>query len=172
MTLAAQPPVIPGAFPEPSIVETDLRRRGSAYLSLTKPRIAVLVLITVAIGYGLGTQGTFSMLKLALTVIGTGLVAGGASVWNQILERDRDALMKRTAGRPLPTGRVSLAEALVFGSVLVLLGLAILALGVNLLATSIAAVTFVLYVGVYTPLKPITTLNTVDRGDSRAPCRR
>jgi protoheme IX farnesyltransferase len=77
-----------------------------------------------------------------------------------ILERDRDARMRRTAGRPLPSGKLGLGEAVAFGSAITLAGLAILFIGVNLLSAGVAATTVVLYVGVYTPLKSITTLNT------------
>ena len=88
------------------------------------------------------------------------MVAGGASAWNMILERDRDARMKRTANRPLPSGRVTLGGAVTFASTIGLIGLAILGFGVNWLSAGVAATTFVLYVGLYTPLKSITTLNT------------
>ncbi len=152
------------AGPDPALVDlrtdADVRSRLSAFVSLTKPRIAVMVLVTVATGFLLGANGSPSIGRLLLTLLGTGLVAGGASVWNQILERDRDARMRRTANRPLPTGRVSLAEAVAFGLALGLVGVAILALGVNGLSAAVAATTFLFYVGIYTPLKPITTLNT------------
>jgi protoheme IX farnesyltransferase len=158
VTLA--PPLIAGPCPEPNLVDVDLRGRIAAYLALTKPRIAVMVLITVAVGFLLGSAGTIAPVRLLLTLIGTGLVAGGASAWNMILERDRDAQMKRTANRPLPSGKLSTAEAMAFGSAIGMVGVAILALGVNGLSAGVAATTFVLYVGLYTPLKPITTLNT------------
>jgi protoheme IX farnesyltransferase len=138
----------------------DLKSKLLAYVSLTKPRIALMVLVTVAIGFLLGAPGAVSMTRLVLTLVGTGLVAGGASAWNMILERDRDARMRRTANRPLPSGRLSLLEAVCFGSTIALAGVAILFAGVNGLSAGVAALTFVLYVGVYTPLKSVTTLNT------------
>jgi protoheme IX farnesyltransferase len=138
----------------------DARARLSAYLSLTKPRIALMVLITVAAGFVLGARGGVPALPFVLTLVGTGLVAGGASAWNMVLERDRDARMRRTSKRALPAGKVAPLEAAVFGSALAIAGLAILACGVNLLAAAVAATTFVLYVAVYTPLKSVTTLNT------------
>ena len=135
--------------------------RPAAYLALTKPRIAVMVLITVAVGYLLGAHGRVDVLALTLTMIGTGAVAAGASVWNQVIERDRDARMKRTAQRPIPAGIVGVIEAAVFGTILAVGGTALLAyVAPNLAAASVAAATFLLYVGVYTPLKPLTTLNT------------
>jgi protoheme IX farnesyltransferase len=151
----------------PAIVEVhsaptwlDLKVKLSAYASLTKPRIALMVLVTVAIGFLLGAPGAVSPFRLLLTLVGTGLVAGGASAWNMILERDRDARMRRTANRALPSGKLSLLEAVTFGSVIAVSGVVLLFAGVNGLSAGIAALTFVLYVGVYTPLKSVTTLNT------------
>jgi heme o synthase len=138
----------------------DLKAKLSAFASLTKPRIALMVLVTVAIGFLLGAPGAVSISRLLLTLLGTGLVAGGASAWNMILERDRDARMRRTANRPLPSGRLSLLEAVCFGSTITVAGLVILFAGVNGLSGGVAALTFVLYVGLYTPLKWVTTLNT------------
>jgi protoheme IX farnesyltransferase len=134
--------------------------KTSAYISLTKPRIGVAVLLTVAVGFFLGAHRSSDPSVLLLTLVGTGLVASGASVWNQYLERFRDARMKRTAGRPLPTGRVSPAEAAIFGTVITAGGVGLLLLGPHPIAAGVALVTFVLYAFVYTPLKPITTLNT------------
>ena len=136
-------------------------KRLSAFVELTKPRIAVMVLMTVTVGFVLGARGASHPLALVLTLLGTGLVASGASGWNQVLERERDARMKRTARRPLPAGSVLAFEAAIFSSVLAILGIAVLAVGTNLLASAFALATFVLYVCVYTPLKPITTINTV-----------
>jgi protoheme IX farnesyltransferase len=134
--------------------------RLAAYLALTKPRIGVMVLVTVATGFFLGARGAAHPWALGLTLIGTALVAGGASAWNQYLERDRDLRMRRTASRPLPSGRLRPVEAAAFGAGLTVAGLAILGLGVNGASAAVALVTFVLYVAVYTPLKPVTTLNT------------
>ena len=137
--------------------------RVAAYLSLTKPRLVLLVLVTVAVGFLLGARGgqRATLATLAATLLGTALVAGGAGALNQWLERARDARMRRTANRALPSGRLAPSEAAVFGGLLVFLGTAVLLLGANLLAAAVAFVTFVLYVFVYTPLKPWTTLNTV-----------
>ena len=135
--------------------------RLAAFVALTKPRIAVMVLVTVAVGFLLGAHGKVNAAALALTMVGTGAVAAGASVWNQVIERDRDARMRRTAARPIPAGRVGVVEAAVFGTVLACGGLAALSyVAPNSLAAVVAAITFVLYVAVYTPLKPLTTLNT------------
>jgi protoheme IX farnesyltransferase len=138
----------------------DASGRLAAYVALTKPRLTRMVLVTVATGFLLGGRGASHPSTLALTLVGTWLVAGGASAWNQYLERVSDQRMRRTANRPLPSGRLSPAEAAVFGTALGVLGLAILALGANGLSAAVALATFVLYVFVYTPLKPVTTLNT------------
>jgi protoheme IX farnesyltransferase len=144
-------------------------RRASAYLALTKPRITVMVLVTVATGFLLGARttvyppswlGTSSLTTFLLVVAGTGLVASAASVWNQVLERSRDARMRRTMRRPLPLGLVSPGEAAAFGTLLGVVGVAMLERVANPTAAVVAAATFLLYVLVYTPLKPRTTLNT------------
>jgi protoheme IX farnesyltransferase len=153
----------------PRAALASIGRRAAAYVALCKPRITVMVLVTVATGFLLGARttvyppswlGTSSPSAFLLALVGTGLVASAASAWNQVLERSRDALMRRTARRPLPLGLVSPGEAAAFGSVLGVVGLAMLAAGTNLTAAVVAAATFVLYVFVYTPLKPRTTLNT------------
>jgi protoheme IX farnesyltransferase len=132
----------------------------AAYVALTKPRIAVMVLVTVATGFFLGARGGSHPSTMLLVLLGTGLVAGGASAWNQLFERERDGRMRRTADRPLPSGRLTPTEAAVFGGVIGVAGVVILALASNLVAAAVALTTFVLYVFVYTPLKPRTTLNT------------
>lgn len=138
------------------------RSRLLDYLSLTKPRVAVLVLFTVGVGVLLAGGLTTSLLVLVNTVLGTALVAGGASALNQLLERQTDARMRRTENRPLPSGRLQAVEVLIFGLLLGVGGVLYLALTLSKPhAALVAAVTFVLYVGVYTPLKPRTALNTL-----------
>ncbi len=134
--------------------------RISAYISLTKPRIVAMVQVTVGVGFVLGARGSANPATLALTLLGTGLVAGGASALNQWMERARDARMRRTANRALPMGRVGAVEAALFGSGLGLAGTAILLWSANWLAAAVAVSTLLLYILVYTPLKPRTTLNT------------
>jgi protoheme IX farnesyltransferase len=135
--------------------------RVAAYVSLTKPRVVVMVLVTVGVGFLLGARGSAHPATLSLTLLGTALVAGGASTLNQWMERATDARMRRTANRVLPSGRLDAAEAAWFGTGLGLGGTAILLSGANFLAAAVAVSTFLLYVFVYTPLKPRTTLNTV-----------
>jgi heme o synthase len=154
------------ARPAPDVVLAAAESRIAAYASLTKPRLVFLVLVTVAVGFLLGVRGssaraTSLAANLAATLIGTALVAGGAGALNQWLERERDAHMRRTANRALPSGRLTPSEAACFGGLLAFMGTGILLLGTNLLAASVAVTTFVLYVFVYTPLKSRTTLNTV-----------
>lgn len=131
------------------------------YLELTKPRIAVMALFTVAIGYLLAAGGDVRAAVLLHTLVGAGLVAAGGSALNQWLERRIDARMHRTMKRPLPAGRLSAAEALVFGVGLSVVGLAYLVLTTPPAAVIAAAVTLVSYVAVYTPLKTVTVWNTL-----------
>jgi protoheme IX farnesyltransferase len=149
------------ASPSPSQAQVSLvLRRGALYASLTKPRLVVLVLVTVAVGFLLGARGSAHPTILAATVIGTAMVAGGAGALNQWLERSRDRLMRRTMTRALPSGSLLPAEALAFGVGLAFAGTLLLLIAVNGLAAAIAAITLILYVLAYTPLKPLTTLNT------------
>jgi protoheme IX farnesyltransferase len=138
------------------------RTRAADYVELTKPRIAVLVLFTVAAGAKLAAGGNLFMPVLLHTLLGTGLVAAGASALNQLLERNTDALMRRTEDRPLPAGRLHPLEVLAFGCALGLIGVVYLAVMLQRpWAALIAAVTFMSYVCIYTPLKRRTPLNTL-----------
>lgn len=130
------------------------------YLSLTKPRITVMVLVTAALGFIMGAGSIAPTAGLFIFLLGTALSCAGASVLNQVIERDVDALMQRTSARPLPSGKIGLAQALAFGVILVLSGTILLAGKVNLLTAFIALLTAFLYVLVYTPLKRVTWLNT------------
>ncbi|MCH7595874.1 MAG: protoheme IX farnesyltransferase [Planctomycetes bacterium] len=133
--------------------------RLGAYVELTKPRIAVLVLIATAVGFHAALPVGSSLVAgaaLIHTLIATALVAAGANILNQYLEVEQDARMVRTAGRPLPTGRVTCSEALVLGSASAGIGVLYLAVMVNALAASLAALTLVSYVFIYTPLKQKT----------------
>jgi protoheme IX farnesyltransferase len=123
------------------------------YWTLTKPEVNFLVLIATAVGFELGWQGAFRLAPLLNTLLGTLLVASGTATLNQYIERSFDARMRRTAKRPLPAGRLSSMEALLFGLALSLGGAVYLAVAVNLLASSLAAATLVSYLAIYTPLK-------------------
>jgi protoheme IX farnesyltransferase len=142
--------------------EPALVRVLADYVELAKPRIAVLVLFTVAAG-ALMAGGGLADWKLLLHVIfGTALLAAGGSALNQFLERHSDALMQRTANRPLPAGRLQPAQVLFFGAALSVFGLAYLAVAVpHPLTALVALATLLGYVFVYTPLKQFTWLNTL-----------
>ncbi len=135
--------------------------RLSDYVELTKPRISVMVLVTVAVAMFLGAWGPPSPWLVLHTLLGTALVAASASALNQRLERDTDARMARTATRPLPSGRLSSREVIAFGAVSIVAGLIYLGVAVNWLTAALGALTWVLYVAIYTPLKTRTPLNTV-----------
>jgi heme o synthase len=131
------------------------------YLTLTKPEVNLLILMTTSAGYYLGGQGAFRLAGMLHTLIGTLLVASGTATLNQYMERRYDAQMLRTAQRPLVSGRVSPREALSFGLLLSAGGGVYLALTVNLLASALAVSTLVAYLLVYTPLKRKTPLCTL-----------
>jgi protoheme IX farnesyltransferase len=135
--------------------------RFADYLELTKPRIAVMALFTVAVGYLLGAGSGVSAVVSLHTLLGAGLVAAGGSAINQWLERFIDARMWRTMKRPLPAGRLTPADALAFGIGLGAVGLVYLFAAVPYPAGVAAAVTMVCYVAIYTPLKTVTVWNTV-----------
>lgn len=135
--------------------------RPADFLELTKPRIAVLVLVTVTVGFALGSsQAGWDWGLLLDTLFGVALVAAASSAFNQVLERDTDARMHRTADRPLPAGRLQPADAILFGTITAILGVLHLALQVNPLTALLALFTLVMYAGVYTPLKRRTSLCT------------
>jgi heme o synthase len=123
------------------------------YWALTKPEVNFLVLISTWVGFDLGWRGPFRLLPLVHTLVGTLLVASGTATLNQYLERDFDAQMRRTARRPLPSGRLRSFEALCFGVLLSLAGAAYLALAINTLTSLLAVATLVGYLALYTPLK-------------------
>jgi protoheme IX farnesyltransferase len=132
----------------------------SAYLELSKPRIASLVLVVVAVAAYCGHWGPPQPWVWVHTLLGTALVAASASALNQIIEQSRDAQMKRTAGRPLPSGRLHNLQAATFGAITLGLGVAELAVFVNLLTALLGGLTWFSYVVLYTPLKAKTSANT------------
>ncbi len=134
--------------------------RLADYLELTKPRIATLALVTVTIGYMLGSAGEWQAIPLLHALLGIGLVAASSSAINQWWERYTDQRMKRTENRPLPSGRLSASEVLTFGIVTGVVGVAYLIAAVNLLCAILALATLILYAGIYTPLKRYTSFCT------------
>ena len=140
------------------------RRSASSvadYVQLAKPRLNLLVVATSAAGYYLGGPSSPDLALMAQAVAGTALVAGGAAVLNQVYERDTDALMRRTRLRPLPDGRVSPADARLFGYGLTIAGLLLLATRANWLAVALALATVFIYLVIYTPMKLLTPLSTL-----------
>ncbi|HVB57003.1 MAG TPA: heme o synthase [Candidatus Acidoferrales bacterium] len=131
-----------------------------AYVALTKPDVTFLVVITTVVGFYLGSRGPLDWMLLLNTLCGTMLVAGGTAALNQYIERDMDAVMRRTASRPLPSGVLQPRQALIFGLASIVLGAAWLALAANALASVVAIATSLLYLCLYTPLKTRTTFAT------------
>lgn len=131
------------------------------YVELTKPRIVVMVMLTAAAGFWLAGPEVHQMMTLFHVLVGTVLVAAGTNALNQVSERDADALMERTRGRPMPAGRLSVRSAQLFAWSTGLGGVAYFAFFVNTLTAWIAFATLASYVFLYTPLKRRTTLATL-----------
>ncbi len=121
-------------------------------LALVKPRITLMVLLTAGGGVWL-SPGHATTLTIVLALLGTALIVGGANALNMYIERDIDGFMKRTKDRPLPAGRMSPRFALIFGVVLSVLAVPVLAIGVNGTTALLAVLANILYVLAYTPLK-------------------
>jgi protoheme IX farnesyltransferase len=135
--------------------------RIADYVTLTKPRLNFLVLLTTAAAYSLGARPSATLLDLVHTLAGTFLVAGGASALNQVWERATDRLMRRTRQRPMADMRLSVPEGAAFGLLLTVAGAAELAYFVNPLSAAVALFTTASYVLFYTPLKLRTSLSTI-----------
>jgi len=138
----------------------------SVFSELVKLRLTTMVLISTLVGFYLGLDAESgglaqNLAKLGLTLLGTGLLASGASILNQYLEREHDAKMERTAMRPLPSGQIGAEGALLLGGAVSVGGLLSLAVWVNLLVAVLGAVTLVTYLFIYTPLKRSSEWNTV-----------
>ena len=131
------------------------------WVELTKPRITAMVVFTTLVGFVTSTVGPVDVGGLLAALAGTALVAAGAAVLNQVIERDTDALMHRTRQRPLPAGRVAPSEAILFGALLSAGGLAGLLWLSGPLAAAVAAFTLASYLAVYTPLKRVTPFSTL-----------
>jgi len=145
-----------------SIDRSSVADRGwvAIVCDLTKARLTLLVLLTTLVGFYLGTTGATNYALMLHTLLGTALLASGAAALNQLLEREYDARMRRTQGRPLPAGHLTPETVLLFGGVCSVSGLIYLALAVNLLTCVLGAVTLLTYLFIYTPLKRVTWLNT------------
>jgi heme o synthase len=128
--------------------------------TLAKPGITTFIALTAAAGYLLGAGGAWSGARLALLLLATALTSGGASALNQLVERDADALMRRTRSRPLPAGRLDPRAAGGYGAALIGAGLAVAAASLPPVTALLLAASAVVYVGVYTPLKKVHPLST------------
>lgn len=137
------------------------RERVAAYVELTKPRITFLIVLTAAAGFGLASRGGVDYRALLISMLGIALLSSGIATINQYMERDLDALMRRTANRPLPSGKLLPWEALAFGSGLTVLAEAYLALLVNPLTALLGLTVIAGYLFAYTPLKTRTSLSTM-----------
>lgn len=135
--------------------------RLSDWITLAKVRLNTLVVATTAGGYYMAAQGDVDPVRLAVTCAGTALVAAGASAFNQVTERDTDALMDRTKTRPVAGRRMSATEGRALAAVLSAAGLGILGNAVNLLSMWVALATLFSYVVLYTPMKRYTSFSTV-----------
>jgi protoheme IX farnesyltransferase len=161
MKVASQPLIAAGA---PSALKAArLHEKSLAALlsELFKARLTFLVLLTTLVGFYMGSRGAPAYGLMFNTVLATALLASGAAALNQVLEREHDAKMHRTQDRPLPSGRMSPETALLIGGGCAAGGLLYLALAVNLLTAFLGAITLCSYLLIYTPLKRVTTLNTV-----------
>src|SRR6266404_5223745 len=144
--------------------QTEVRSSRSGLIrdlvELVKARLTLLVLLTTAVGFYLGAEGPINFVALLHTVFGTAAAAAGAAALNQWWEYKLDALMHRTRSRPLPAGRMRPRSALVLGAALSIFGVAYLAFVCNALSAALAAITIIIYIFAYTPLKRVSTFNT------------
>jgi len=139
---------------------SKLFSRVADYTEIAKPRISLMVLVTVSCGYVLGMESASVSVTLWHACLGIAVVAFGSSAVNQWIERETDGRMHRTMNRPLPSGRLLPSEVLLFGLAAACIGCVYLTLLVNLETAALTGITFILYAGVYTPLKRFTSLCT------------
>jgi len=140
--------------------DLSIGEKASAFVELTKPRIAFLLVLTSAAGFYLGSPGSFNAALFVNSMVAIAMLAFGVATLNQYIERQLDTLMDRTATRPLPTQRLSPVEALVFGLVLCIAAELYLLFAVNGLTAILGLVVIAGYVLLYTPLKTRTSAST------------
>ena len=141
-------------------ISVAMLSRLSDYVEIAKPRISMMVLLTVSCGYMLGMESSSISITLLHACLGIAMVAIGSSAVNQWIEQKTDGRMRRTMNRPLPSGRLAPSEVLLFGLAIALFGTGYLLFFVNPMTAFFAAMTFVMYAGIYTPLKRVTSLCT------------
>ena len=152
-------PAMRGTFAKATVPKSDAvaiagsTARARDFVALAKPRLNLLVVASTLVGYAMANGDPLGFWRVCGLLLGTGLVAGGASAFNQVIERDLDALMKRTRRRPMADQRLQPMEGLLFGSAITLAGLLLIVSASNLLAAAVALATLLSYVVVYTPLK-------------------
>lgn len=139
----------------------SFRERVAAYAELTKPRITFLIVLTSAAGFALGSPGPVNYVAMLSALFGIGLLSSGIATLNQYAERDLDGLMRRTANRPLPAGKLAPWEALAFGAGITILAEAYLLVFVNPLSALLGLTVIAGYLFAYTPLKTRTSLSTL-----------
>lgn len=144
----------------PVVAPLSAKARVAAYVELTKPRITFLIVLTSAAGFCLGSRGAVNYVLFAHAMVGVALLSSGIATLNQFMERELDRLMRRTAERPLPSGRLVPFEALWFGLVLTVTAELYLALFVNVVTAALGLTVVAGYLFLYTPLKTRTTLST------------
>ena len=147
----------------PAVVQLErlsARDRAAAYLELTKPRITFLIVLTAAAGFALASPGHVDYRAMLTAMVGIALLSSGIATLNQYMEKDLDALMRRTANRPLPTGKLLSWEALAFGVGLTMLAEIYLMVLVNPLSAVLGLTVIAGYLFAYTPLKTRTSLST------------
>jgi protoheme IX farnesyltransferase len=135
--------------------------RSRDFVALAKPRLNMLVVASTLAGYAMAEGEGLGIARVCGLLLGTGLVAGGASAFNQVIERDLDALMRRTRTRPIPDQRLQPIEGLLFGTAITLAGVLLILASANALAATVAMATLLSYVAVYTPLKRRSSFGTV-----------
>ncbi len=163
MDQPSPPAAVAALEPTPRAPATGLAR-VAAFYELTKPGIAFYVMITAGVSAWVASRGHISLSLLLYTVLGTGMASGGALALNQYVERDEDALMRRTRNRPLPSGRLDPPAAAVFSAFLLAAGLTWLTFLVGWLPAALAATSAFMYHAVYTPLKSRSYLATLAGG--------
>jgi heme o synthase len=149
------------SVPEIGRASLSLRERVSAYAELTKPRITFLIVLTSAAGFGMASRGNLDYLALFSALLGIAMLSSGIATLNQYAERDLDGLMRRTASRPLPSGKLLPWEALAFGVGLTVAAEVYLLLMINPLSALLGLTVIAGYLFGYTPLKTKTSLSTL-----------
>lgn len=144
-----------------TVIPRHRRVKASDFCELVKARLTLLVLLTTAVGYYVAAVPPINWISFTHAVVGTALAAAGAAALNQWWEHRADAMMHRTRTRPVPAGRMSPNEALIIGSAMSIFGVIYLALACNAFSAALAGLTIIIYIFAYTPLKRVSTFNTL-----------